>query len=376
MPRSSLKPLERNKNLEIELLRAVAILLVLYQHLGALFGARSEKVGTFLDAVQGWSGVDLFLCISGYVVSRSLIEQLGAHQTEGRGDRFWQVIKAFWVRRAFRLFPSAWLWACLVLVWSLVLPGFGVAKQNVLALLSIVTFTANFTLQQGILEPVLNPYWSRSLEEQFYFLLPAFLFFVRGQARWKLLTVCILTQFFIPRSGLILALRLDSIMWGVLIYLLTSREGAPATAGHAAPRWQALMLNAALFGLLVYVTSQKSFVAGQIGLISLISAALVYLATREQDYILPIGKGRQALYWVGSRSYTIYLVHMPIYFFTSMVWSTSMRLAGLPNDAALAPLFLALSLTLIGGVSEINFRYVESPLRDRGRQIAARLSSA
>ena len=85
-------------NLEIEYLRAIAVLLVVFAHADVIFPR---------SGIGQWTGVDLFFCISGYVITRSFERYFDDAIAEGR---WWAAARAFWVRRIFRLAPSAWLW--------------------------------------------------------------------------------------------------------------------------------------------------------------------------------------------------------------------------------------------------------------------------
>jgi peptidoglycan/LPS O-acetylase OafA/YrhL len=93
-------------NLEIEYLRAIAVLLVVFAHADALFPQ---------SGIGQWTGVDLFFCISGYVITRSFQEYFDEAIAEGR---WWAAARAFWVRRIFRLAPSAWLWLAVMVFCS------------------------------------------------------------------------------------------------------------------------------------------------------------------------------------------------------------------------------------------------------------------
>src|SRR4051812_45103239 len=85
-------------NLEIEYLRAIAILLVGFAHLDVIIPH---------TGYGQWTGVDLFFCVSGYVISRSYEQFFDRSIGQGR----WGLAAlAFWVRRIFRLAPSAWFW--------------------------------------------------------------------------------------------------------------------------------------------------------------------------------------------------------------------------------------------------------------------------
>ena len=92
---------------DIEILRAIAVGLVIFHH------ARDILL-TWPDRNLDWlarhfnfaTGVNIFFGISGFVIARSLLPALlktpsaGAYALE---------TGAFWVRRAWRLLPSAWL---------------------------------------------------------------------------------------------------------------------------------------------------------------------------------------------------------------------------------------------------------------------------
>ena len=124
----------------------------------------------------GYLGVDVFFVISGF-----LMTGLVASGIE-RGDF---TFVGFYFRRAKRLLPAAYatffataLLAPVFLTWSSLIPF---AKE----MTGAVTFTANIVMwrQTGYfdgasaLKPLLHV-WSLSLEEQYYFLLPATLVFV------------------------------------------------------------------------------------------------------------------------------------------------------------------------------------------------------
>ena len=94
--------------MDIELLRGIAVLGVLFHHLqDSLFAAPVPLLQAITAWGQPWWGVDLFFAISGFVIARSLIPALQGCSTR---QEYWQQTRNFWLRRAFRLLPSAWLW--------------------------------------------------------------------------------------------------------------------------------------------------------------------------------------------------------------------------------------------------------------------------
>lgn len=120
-------------NSDIEILRAFAIIMVLIQHYPTLYFWSDHSFFTSLNKyISFWSGVDLFLCISGFVVSCSLIPVIDRSKDAGVSAS--RAIIAFFIKRAFRLFPTSFLWIAIILTFSVTfnLSGaFGDVKWNV-----------------------------------------------------------------------------------------------------------------------------------------------------------------------------------------------------------------------------------------------------
>lgn len=84
--------------MDIELLRGIAVLGVLFHHLqGSLFTDVVPLLHTLTEYGQPWWGVDLFFAISGFVIARSLIPALQGCSTR---QEYWQQTRNFWLRRA------------------------------------------------------------------------------------------------------------------------------------------------------------------------------------------------------------------------------------------------------------------------------------
>src|SRR5207253_1240640 len=85
--RSRTHVMNNKRIMDIELLRAIAVLGVLFHHLqGSMFPTPVPLLEAINAHVQSWWGVDLFFVISGYVIARSLIPVL---QRCTSGQQFW-----------------------------------------------------------------------------------------------------------------------------------------------------------------------------------------------------------------------------------------------------------------------------------------------
>jgi peptidoglycan/LPS O-acetylase OafA/YrhL len=362
-------------NLEIEYLRAVAILLVVVLHASPFL-----KVGP-LQYVGAHTGVDLFFCISGYVIYRSFQPFLDQHRNDGR---WWPAIRAFWVRRIFRLVPSAWLWLTISVACSWAFNSTGWFYDFLGALRStiyIVTNVTNFAYANGSLGGNAQ-YWSLALEDQFYFLFPFFLLFTRGSLRWMILMALIFIQVWPNRlltvNPYLWATRLDALMYGCLIAQF-SRSAIywklePKIFRHRAV---ALSTNGILIFLLIAVPHLPYFIPNfrVESTVALVSAGLVYLASFDRGYVLPVPRVLQStLAWIGSRSYGIYLIHIPLFgFIQDMGFRFSQFIDQSASEEWYRVIYGLAAIVVLPILAELNFRFVETPLRRKGKQIAKQI---
>lgn len=143
---------------DIQGLRAIAVLLVLLFH----FETRIRG---------GYLGVDMFFVISGFVIASSTLREIDSTNAFS-----WT---AFLHRRVRRLLPGIAVVAGATAVLSmLLLSPFGPQKETAKMLLSAASYTSNFILMPQSyfsLDPKANPLlhlWSLAVEEQFYFVWP------------------------------------------------------------------------------------------------------------------------------------------------------------------------------------------------------------
>lgn len=363
---------------DIEVLRAIAIGLVLTHHAqGDLIPWVSGADGPF----GFWSGVDLFFAISGFVIGRSLLPTLPPPR-EHRA--FLNTALSFWVRRAWRLLPSAWLWLIVAILASVFFNRsgvFGPLEANLrgaaAAALNLANFNFVYTFARRPSGAVFH-YWSLSLEEQFYLVLPFVMFLARSRLPMVLVAIAA-SQFLIKRTGetsdlLMLEVRSDALCLGVLLAIWSRqadwRRREPVFLGSPLCRW--LLLPAFLLVFALITGPAFSPYRFTVGLLAVFAAAIVWVASYDRDYLFPPGALKRALCWVGTRSYGVYLIHVPVYFAARELWFR-LRPEVLQPGPQHAALLLATSLPLVAILAELNFRLVEDPLRRYGARIADRI---
>jgi peptidoglycan/LPS O-acetylase OafA/YrhL len=150
--------------LGLGLLRATAILMVLFSHwishFGYWFGVQIPAV---VDRISD-TGVEIFFALSGFLIRRILIGIVRARPT-------WSDFRVFMVRRAMRTLPLYFLWLALLLC---VFPP----RQD-----AVVTALRFLTLTQNLFAAMPADYyfvvtWSLTIEEWFYLLFGAALVFL------------------------------------------------------------------------------------------------------------------------------------------------------------------------------------------------------
>lgn len=364
---------------DIEVLRAVAILITLFAHLGALFvwgNAFHKKANAHLAF---WGGVDLFFVISGFVIARQLLRELSGCNSSAE---FWRATGAFWIRRAFRILPSAWSWLVIVVIASVTFNHAGAFKDfwvNFADMVAAMLHVANFHhyLQMHNLTPwgANSVYWSLSLEEQFYLLLPLLILLTRTRLTMALLSLTALQLFLQREQGSLLwEIRSDGLLLGVLLAKFTSSEVYrafdPSLLRHRMVRMPLMLL--ALVFLISLPSLNLNITPFYTGMLAVVSAGLVWVASYDKSYVVAPGKIKSVLMWIGSRSFAIYLLHTPVFHATREIWYR-IEPAGTQFDGSYTLRFFLTAALLIAVLAELNYRVIETPLRRKGKIYANKL---
>ncbi|EIL87411.1 acyltransferase family protein [Rhodanobacter sp. 115] len=360
------------RNRDIECLRAIAVIGVAFHHMqGNLFHPGIPIIGTLLKHADFWYGVDLFFAISGFVIARSLLPQMAACHDQPRKQ--FGVIVAFWIRRFWRLLPSAWLWLGLMLLASIAFNRSGVygsVHANLMATLAGLLDVANFRFADAFFRYEYGAsfvYWSLSLEEQFYLLLPLLAAIMKRRI-WLIMVALFVVQLCLFRTPLLMSVRTDALALGVLLAIVAPGRLYKALEPRFLLRWRAwrvIVPFVVLVVMSVLVAADLQYWRYRISAIAVLGTALVWLASYDRNYLLPEGVPKRVLTWVGARSYAIYLIHIPVYF--------ALREAAFRFGVTLhAWMLLLLATILIALLSDLNYRCLERPLRIHGRHVADR----
>lgn len=322
----------------------------------------------------GFLGVDVFFVISGFVITRMIFSEFWVRQ-EFR-------LRTFFVRRAARLFPALATLLLVVLFLSHLLIGPASFPQQT----TLTAFFGAFGLSNfwiGLThgnyfgsDPESNSLlnlWSLAVEEQFYFvyapiLALIFLISKAHSSPWRAINIAIfvvlaasLLSFSLPFFEPAIPENIESVtigffsplsrIWefgiGIMVYFL----GLKVNPG---PKTADLLVLVGL-GLILTSFFIVNWSDNTPGITTLCPAmgAGAYLFGGGQARFSKWFTSNKVLEWVGDRSYSIYLWHWPLLYFSFIL--DPARIVG--------PIFAA-ALTIIAGA--VSYRWIETPFRIPG----------
>jgi peptidoglycan/LPS O-acetylase OafA/YrhL len=348
-------PGDRRFRPDVEGLRAVAVLLVVFYH------------AEFPRVTGGFIGVDVFFVISGFVITGLLLR-------ERRGTGHTSIVD-FYARRVRRIIPAATLTILVTVAASYAVLGFvagnSVADDGRWAAIFLSNFhfeaigTNYFT---ATLPPSpLQNFWSLSVEEQFYLVYPTLFLVVaslRGRVSFEarmavMLTAVIAGSFWLSVAQTASAptaayfspfTRAWELALGALVAVGTPWLKRLPTSIAAALAWSGLV---AIFAAAVTFTSATPY-PGSLVAIPVVGAAFVIVGgvaepRRGAERLLGLGPFQ----WFGKRSYSLYLWHWPIL----VIAAERAEKSSLPLRDTFWLVLLAIA------VSMASYRFVENPIR-------------
>ena len=303
----------------------------------------------------GFVGVDIFFVISGYVITRIILDDLKTGSFS---------IFTFYFRRIRRIFPALLtvLLSCWIAAWFLLDPlqfrNMGGHFKGSSA------FIINFWLMReggyfglsNSLKPLLH-LWSLSIEEQFYLIWPILLY---GLFRFKRLIP--VTLFLIFSVSLLWCLIKTSVDANAAFYQPWCRAWELTTGAFIAyfelfPTKPSIKLSGyfpAIAGCLLILVSLLFFNEAQSfpgwrAVLPVAGAGLI-IASRPNAFSDFIFGGRATQY-LGSISYPLYLWHWPLYSFSHVVFGDEV------------PASITLALTILAVILAAGtYYFVEKPI--------------
>ena len=345
----------------IDGLRAIAVTAVIFYHLG------------FQWIPGGFLGVDLFFVISGYVITRLLLDSIAR---SGGLD-----LRGFYKARARRLLPP--------MVFMIVVTTFYIsiwAQDSVKRFLTDTPFSLTGAMnwwlvfkEQDYFEaigrpPLLQHTWSLAVETQFYLIWPVLLLIILKRFGKKVIPVAALAIALISGTALFLvSLQLDASSSVSHVYFGTDTHsiglflGAALAVSWIPQNFKSEVSNKAqnfidfigVFGLVGILGSfllidESSPTAYKIAfpLAALFGAAIITSIVHPASRFAPILQNR-VLLWIGERSYAIYLWHWVVF----QITRPRVDIDG--QDWAL----ITLRILVVLALADISLKLVELPIR-------------
>lgn len=338
------------RNQDIQVLRGVAIVLVLLQHFNNRLPVPDLYKSVFTH-VTFWGGVDVFFAISGYLIFRTFSRDMA------QAARPVAALGPFLKRRFLRLFPAVLFWV----VMSVLLAAFAVAAPYSAIWPIIKSGLAGLTGWSNLYYVLCVPdyaacgnadfngvTWSLSAEWQFYLSLSlAMLLLGRYWAVAMLVGIAVwMATYPAPSWSIPWAFRCLGFMLGAVIALLAER------VSWRPVRWQAFLLLIAGLGLVLSgpVHFPQPWVVPAIS----VGGGLCLLSSLGGSNYTGLLAGLVA--WIGERSYSLYLCHLPCILLTREILTQAGRMDVTPVNIGLA-VVTALALSLMA--ADLSYRHIE-----------------
>lgn len=375
-------------------LRTLAVVAVVLYHLNLTW------------AQGGLLGVTIFFVLSGYLITRLLLNEIAK---TGRID-----LKSFWIRRIRRLFPAVVTVVVVTCALCTVFNHVMLTKMRPDILPSLLFFNNWWQIMQDVSyfnalgDPSpLTHFWSLAIEEQFYLIWPPLLFamvsmhvskpntrrVVLGLAAVSAVAMMVLYNPATDPSRVYYGTdtRVFSLLLGAWMAFIPDRDLAPArlvrhlgldrlagVAKHGKSKsdtavaattkpselarfWSSpasidLMGVVGLVGLAAMVALTNGYTAFQYRggtLLCSILTLMVIAACVQPQGMVARALAAEPLVWIGKRSYSIYLWHYPLLLLMNPVANI--------NDTPWWHYIL--QVLLVVAVAECSYRFIETPFR-------------
>jgi exopolysaccharide production protein ExoZ len=334
----------------IEVLRAVAALLVVFCHLGEV----SRTLGVFPFA--GYTGVDLFFVISGFVMAHTTL----AHSTSGEPIGPWPFLR----NRIARIVPLYWLMTLAVYAIAVFAPSWlRTTTADPVFLIKSLLFIPYPTPDRPM-EPILYVGWTLNIEMAFYAMYAVGLFARRPLAGlaavFAVLVVLTLCGFIWPTNANLLSLyttpRMLEFGLGMILALLLDKAPRTASLGAKSAALAAAILFIPVLVFAPYALPDALLITAATPAVIVVACALLLERWGWR------WNGGLALK-LGAASYAMYLSHL---FVTVPIRMIAHRLQ--PGPLVTASLIIG-GLIVASLVALAIHRWIDKPLMAWARRL-------
>lgn len=348
---------------ELDGIRGVAIFFVLVSHfvVGSIPAAPGTPWGYVAKAIRHtYSGVDLFFVLSGFLISRILLETVWKKNG----------LRVFWIRRFFRIAPLYALFLGINCLLAVIAPHYGLSFPAPSRIWPYFLSLQNFDIAVHEPSRLWAISWSLAVEEQYYVMLPILLliFGRKGFVPLAILAItasCLLRFHFSQNAAyVLLPCRLDALAaGGLLAWVTLDTAMMNRLRRHTWICWCLFIAGVTFYLLITIRRVDRSPLDGSV--FSFSYAALVLLCLTANENPISWLMRRAWLRRLGIISYPLYLFHLIVYGVlvqTLCPWTSEAGRWG---------------LALVGGaasivVAELLHRFVGEPTIDYGRRIVKR----
>ena len=314
----------------IQGLRGLAVLLVILFHIHPNYSF-------------GFIGVDIFFIISGFVISKSLIN---SKDLNGQIS-----LKNFYIKRFFRLYPSLiffFIFSSLILITLSIPTNIGnFIRTGLFSLFGISNFYLIRLKNDYFNEEELNPFthtWSLGIEEQFYLFFPLIIFLFNKKRLNALLTILFIVSFYfflfvnheIYGNFFFTLVRVWELVLGAILFINFAKIEK--------------IKKGKIFNFLVILIFFSLFFVESIKLKIVLATifSILVISGINTNFIKKLFSNI-FLFKVGEISYSLYLFHLPIIYVSKLYFYS--------YD------FYIISLILIFLISYLNYLLIEDPFR-------------
>lgn len=336
---------------ELDGLRAVAVGMVVLGHCNSVLLGKGHAIWLpFRVLGDGFTGVLIFFVLSGFLITRILLAEIGKTGTLSLTRFYWH--------RAVRILPASYTYILVTCIIALL----GLAQVSVAQVVTATLHMWNYGSVLGVTGPpqgeqTLGHFWSLALEEQFYWVWPILILLI-SHHRSRFLMAVILAMPIVRVVSYVLfpSLRdhlsamfhtaIDPIAMGALLACFEDR--AAIWASRVSSRMIAaivllLFVVAPLMGILLRGMWTITYGAT---IQSAAAAALIALLAYRPDHWTAKVTRLRPFQYVGMISFSLYL------------WQQMFCIKGAPFEA---PFYLSVPAALVA--ASASFYLIERPTR-------------